>query len=574
MDTLAAEGYFTFSDKVTAKYYAFSTPWQLEQALIYGDIVILDIRKQVYGPSSRLNTLLVVHSETGIAIPVSYLLTRDHRTSIIAGWLNALTAHIKSKLGVVYAPKVVFASLSNIKFDAVQALFPKGRALCCNFYTASHVQGKIQSFMKAATKGNGPEANVDTIEMMNEASRQFKEELMKEEDLVVATANLSLYRRRWKGYQFLQFLETDYFAEDKRRRWMYAHRQDISYGNIVSFDHCNSWHRSLTSHFDMDVSQTREDRVIQVLARVTDQKFQKSIVGDGMTLSGHNPPSKDDNLRNGRAAKETKDAGHSSALITRINRNTMGVKSFESIQASSETSSPTMYNIAVDPNERQIFSCSCRYFFLFRRPCEHIELVKLEDYMYTFEVKPAFAKPDVGPNPQQSLTLTQYASSTSPIESTDRASPPAAEARAQRTPSSETASVTISIISDPHSPSSGSSRSPQGKIQSSSRYSLPDVVSPLSASGTSQAASKRRLRDLDRGSPIIEEESPPSEVEPASASSEVSPAVVATIKNGLETIRIGSKDLPGRHGIEACLETISVFVNKDPKVQRKKRRLM
>jgi hypothetical protein len=116
--------------------------------------------------------MLVVHSETGIAIPVSYLLTRDHRTSIIAGWLNALTAHIKSKLGVVYAPKVVFASLSNIRFDALQTLFPKGRAFYCNFYTASHVQGKIQSFMRAATKGNGPEANVDTIEMMNEASRQ------------------------------------------------------------------------------------------------------------------------------------------------------------------------------------------------------------------------------------------------------------------------------------------------------------------------------------------------------------------------------------------------------------------
>lgn len=49
MNTLAAEGYFTFSDKVTAKYYAFSTPWQLEQALIYGDVVILDIKKQVYG---------------------------------------------------------------------------------------------------------------------------------------------------------------------------------------------------------------------------------------------------------------------------------------------------------------------------------------------------------------------------------------------------------------------------------------------------------------------------------------------------------------------------------------------
>ncbi|KAG0037899.1 hypothetical protein BGZ82_001598 [Podila clonocystis] len=452
MDTLATEGYFTFSDKMTAKYYAFSTPWQLEQALIYGDIVMLDIRKQVYG------------------------------TTIIASWLKALTAHIKIKLDVVYAPKLVFASLSNIKFDALQTLFPEARALYCNFYTASHVQGKIQSLMKNAAKGDGQEAKVNTTEMMNEASRQFKEELMKEEDLVTATANLSRYRRRWKGYQFLQFLETDYFAEDKKRRWMYAHRQDISYGKVVSFDHCNSWHRSLTSHFDIDVSQIREDRVIQALARKTDRKFQKSIVGDGMTLSGHKSPSKDSNLRNSHAAKEINNAGHSSTLITRIDRNMIGVNSFKSVRASSGTSSPTVYKIIVDPNEHQIFSCSCRYFFLFRRPCKHIELVKMEDPMYTFEIKPAFVKPNLGTNSQPTPVLTQSVSATSLFEPTVQATTATETSPASRAPSSETVPVTHSAISSPY----------------------PDVVSPVSTSGSSGAALKRRI--------VVE--SPP-EVEPA-----------------------------------------------------------
>ncbi|KAF9331986.1 hypothetical protein BG006_005135 [Podila minutissima] len=496
MDTLAAEECFTFSDKMTAKYYAFSTPWQLEQALIYGYIVILYVRKQVYG------------------------------------WLNALTAHIKIKLDVVYVPKFVFASLSNIRFDALQTLFPEARAFYCNFYTASHVKGKIQSFMKTASKGNSPEAKVDTTEMMKEASRQFKEELMKEEDPVTATANLKRYRRRWKGYQFLQFLESDYSAEDKKRRWMYA---------------------------------IREDRVIQALARQTDRKFKKSIVGDGMTLSGHKSPSKDDNLRNYHAAKETKDAGHSSTLITRIDRSTIGVKSLMSMQPSSGISSPTMYNIVVGLNDRLIFSCSCRYFLLFRRPCKHIELVKIEYPSYTFEIEPAFAKSNFGPNPQQSRVLTQGPSATSAIEPTVQASTDTETSPASRAPCPETAPVTHFTISDPRSPSPEPRRSPPRQIQASPQYSLPDVVSPKSTSGSSGAASKRRLPDLDRGSRII--------VEPARASAEVSPAAVAMIKNSLETIKTGTKDLPSRSGIEARLAIINALLDKSTRVQEKKRRL-
>lgn len=139
---------------------------------------------------------------------------------------------------------------------------------------------------------------------------------MKEVDLATATANLSQYRKQWNDHEFLEFLEQYYFSEDKKRRCMYTNRQGISYGNFVNFDHCNSWHRSLTSQFDLDAAQTREDRVIQILARKTDRKFQRSTMGGGMTLAGHRPPPRDDKVKNSSAAKEMMEAGHSSALLS------------------------------------------------------------------------------------------------------------------------------------------------------------------------------------------------------------------------------------------------------------------
>lgn len=85
------------------------------------------------------------------------------------------------------------------------------------------------------------------------------------------------------------------------------------------------------------------------------------------------------------------------------------------------------------------------------------------------------------------------------------------------------------------SPIPESSWSPPRESQDSSQHRLPDIESPVSAVGTSRTASKRRLRDLGRGSPIIVEDSPPSpKAKPARTSSEVSPTVVAMIRNCLE----------------------------------------
>ncbi|KAF9374080.1 hypothetical protein CPB97_000143, partial [Podila verticillata] len=58
------------------------------------NIVMFDIRKQIYG------------YETGLAIPVSYLLTKDYRAPVLSSLLSSLIAHIKDILDVVYAPNI------------------------------------------------------------------------------------------------------------------------------------------------------------------------------------------------------------------------------------------------------------------------------------------------------------------------------------------------------------------------------------------------------------------------------------------------------------------------------------
>lgn len=42
METLAMEKCFTCFEKEKGGYYGFSTPWQLDQSLIYCDVVTLD----------------------------------------------------------------------------------------------------------------------------------------------------------------------------------------------------------------------------------------------------------------------------------------------------------------------------------------------------------------------------------------------------------------------------------------------------------------------------------------------------------------------------------------------------
>ncbi|KAF8949850.1 hypothetical protein BGZ52_004611, partial [Haplosporangium bisporale] len=69
----------------------------------------------------------------------------------------------------------------------------------------------------------------------------------------------------------------------------------------------------------------------------------------GMSLAGHRPPSRDDKVKNSSAPKEMMGTGYSSTLLPGSVAKTVGVKSFKSVQISSEISSLTTYKVVIDP---------------------------------------------------------------------------------------------------------------------------------------------------------------------------------------------------------------------------------
>ncbi|KAI9235630.1 MAG: hypothetical protein BYD32DRAFT_463239 [Podila humilis] len=161
----------------------------------------------------------------------------------------------------------------------------------------------------------------------------------------------------------------------------------------------------------------------------------------GMSLAGHRPPSRDDKVNNSSAPKEMMGTGYSSTLLPGSVAKTVGVKSFKSVQISSEISSPTTYKVVIDPK---------------------------------------VSAPMGGPAPQQPSDLSRGAPSPSRIESAGSETPP------------------FLTHGRP-------SQSQIGPLRERAKFILPNVVSLVFAGGTSQTASKRRWRDLDRSSPIIVE---------------------------------------------------------------------
>lgn len=65
--------------------------------------------------------------------------------------------------------------------------------------------------------------------------------LVREEDLAKANRNIIDYKDKWKDYAFIRPLER-YFTDDMTPRWIFAHRQDISYGKMDTNNLIESYH--------------------------------------------------------------------------------------------------------------------------------------------------------------------------------------------------------------------------------------------------------------------------------------------------------------------------------------------
>ncbi|KAG0318784.1 hypothetical protein BG000_004075, partial [Podila horticola] len=340
MKTIATEGGFGVSDK-KGQYFAFSTSWQVDQAVAHGDALIFDHMRNIYGPNSHLYTLLVVHTGARKAVPVSYLLTKDPVIAFIASWATLFMSHVTKKRGVVYSPEVVFTKRSSIRFGIVESMFPDSRVLYCNTYVTNAITKRIWKSMDA----DPDEFSYYYSKVTARSTRNAKQ----------ATE------------------EEHYFPEHKQERWLYAHRQDVSFSRVTSSDHSSSWRSSLKANLVTDCKQTREDLVIRSLARRTEATFGGDIRSNLESDYYGSSRRQDD-------ARRVKSRAPSQSLVSAIDDETLCVKSFVS---------SSKYKIAIDPKEHSILSCSCPDFFTRGRECKHIALVKLERPTYRFGTKPA-----------------------------------------------------------------------------------------------------------------------------------------------------------------------------------------
>ncbi|KAG0037898.1 hypothetical protein BGZ82_001597 [Podila clonocystis] len=460
MEALAAEGSFIFFEH--GQYYAFSVPWQLEQTLNYGDVVIIDRIPNVFGQYSFLYTLLVMNSGTETAIPVSYLLTKSGKTNFIGSWMNAFAAHIKDKLDVVYTPKVAFTKRDNFRVSTIQEIFPGSRVLYCD--SMEDVTAKISRLVKKPPHEHHFFTPKQKEANRRKAERVVKEfeKLMRERHPATAIDSLGKFTCKYQGEEFLEYLEKHCFAE--KESWM---------------------------------------------------------TQDAARMKAEDP---------------------SKSLVSVVNHNTLSVKSFVS---------SSKYEIAIDPTELQIFSCSCPDFANRRKECKHIQLVIAERPTYHFQLKPAFARPTVGSTsaPQKQPVMSQTVPAPAPIE-------PVVQAGILSAPAPE---LSRSIPNRTPAASQGNLPAPTS--------SAPVIVAISPPTGSSQAAQKRSVDVLERNSPIVIDGDLPSKAEPSRASTEVPLAKITLIKNALDAISKSVNDLSTGEEIQAALVLSMTLLDKATKAE-------
>lgn len=328
----------------------------------------------------------------------------------------------------------------------------------------------------------------------------------------------------------LEYVEKHYFAE--KESWLYAYRQGIPCGTIVGSGHSVAWQSSLREHLVKDFEQTREDRVIYSLARQTEMTFRGSTRATAL-------PAFD---RRNLDAAQMKAEDPSRSLVSALDCNTLRVKSFVS---------SSKYEIAIDPLENRIFSCSCPDFANRRRECKHILLVIAERPNYHFRLRSAFTKPSAGVGlAQQKLpALAQSAPASANIGSAVQAS----------IPSSEVTPKPKQAILKPDAPTPASSQSvpkpsnPMDQISYVTTIAEPIPPHVAEPARLTQVTQKRSVGELEQHSPIVIDTDPLLETKPAGTSTVVTPVKVALIKEALAVIGKVASDLSTGEEILATL---------------------
>ncbi|KAG0306539.1 hypothetical protein BGZ99_001751, partial [Dissophora globulifera] len=175
----------------------------------------------------------------------------------------------------------------------------------------------------------------------------------------------------------MRYLDKNYLdtAAD-RRRWMFCHRNDISYAWINTNNYIESWHNTLKKHFFRNKQQRRIDSVLYILAHKAIPHYQQRCVRHMAEVGRMNSAKKKKVLSNLKALdfmerKQMEDPGF--AFLSPTTDDTVfRVPSFKD--------SSVTYEVTVDWAKGltgHITSCTCPEYFQSKMCCKHIALAAI-----------------------------------------------------------------------------------------------------------------------------------------------------------------------------------------------------
>ncbi|KAG0328836.1 hypothetical protein BGZ99_004324 [Dissophora globulifera] len=281
---------------------------------------------------TNLFTIVVKNRDTGFGVPVAFFLTRLSRWQVLAGWLNALKAKMDELCVDEFVPTAVITDQGQTEINAIQA-----------------VRGQLRSILYARTVSD-------------------------------AEALIAAFRASWQEIapRFMKYIEEFYFQSDSdRRRWMFCHREGVSYAWINTNNYIESWHNALKMHFFKDKSERRIDVVIYILVHRALPHYEQRCIRHQVQVGRMVPTVKGALIAKNAALdhmdlKRTQDQ-EASFLIPTADPGCFLVESFQG--------PPTRYEVRVDWKKGlvgHVVSCTCPFFVKMSNCCKHIALATIE----------------------------------------------------------------------------------------------------------------------------------------------------------------------------------------------------
>ncbi|KAF9279730.1 hypothetical protein BGZ74_002785 [Mortierella antarctica] len=132
MRQLFSEGYYTCY--YPGKYYGFSLPWQLQQLRDNGKVFCFDGTHHVYGDKVQLFMIVMKNNETGLGIPIAFLMTLSTEESIFKDFFSSLVIQMWIEFHIAYVPDVVVTDQGNVEIHAIHQAFPFAKIHFCAWH--------------------------------------------------------------------------------------------------------------------------------------------------------------------------------------------------------------------------------------------------------------------------------------------------------------------------------------------------------------------------------------------------------------------------------------------------------